>query len=193
MKTMLIISLLFATNAFAAKFTLDTAHSEVGFSVKHLMISKVKGKFKKFESSFDFDSKKGELKDIDVKIDATTIDTNNAKRDEHLTSPDFFDVKKYPQITFKSDKVESKDGKPVKAMGTLTMNGKSNKVTLDIDYGGVQPDGQGGEKVGFSATTKINRKDYNVNWNKSLDKGGVAVSDEVAIEINGEAGSAKTK
>lgn len=185
----LILSLGFFLSAvsMAAPYKLDAAHTDVGFSVTHLMISKVKGRFTKFDGGFDFDEKKAELKSIDVKIETSSVNTDNAKRDEHLVSDDFFQVKKFPEMTFKSDKVEAKDGKPVKVHGNLTIKGVSKPVTLDVEYRGSIVDPWKNEKVGFSASTKINRKDFGLNWNQNLDKGGVAVSDEVTITIEGEA------
>ncbi len=181
--------LLTSSTALAEKlpFQLDPAHSEVGFSVKHLVIATVKGRFAKYDGTFNFDDAKGELTDLDVKIDATTINTNEAKRDEHLNGPDFFDTKANPSITFKSDKAETKKGKTSKITGMLTMRGVSKKLTLDVDYKGMVKDAWGNDKVVFVATGKINRKDYGVSWNKSLDKGGVAVGDEVTIVIDGQA------
>lgn len=181
--------LLASQSAFAEKapYQLDTTHSEVGFNVKHLMIANVKGRFPKFEGTFQFDDAKGELSDVDVKIEAASVNTNEPKRDEHLQSPDFFDTKNNPHITFKSEKVESKKGKPSKVHGTLTMRGVAKKVALDVDYKGMVKDAWGNDKLVFVATTKINRKDFGVSWNKALDKGGVAVGDEVTITIDGQA------
>lgn len=180
-----------ASMSFAANYTLDPAHSEVGFSVRHLMISNVKGKFNKYDGKFSYDEKSGKLSGVEVNIDPKSIDTNDDKRDEHLRSPDFFDTAKYAKITFKGDKVEAKDGKPVKITGTLTMRGVTKPVTLDIDYRGAITDAWGNEKVGFGLTGKINRKDWGVSWNKALDKGGVTVGDDVAINIEAEATKAK--
>lgn len=180
-----------ASMSFAANYTLDPAHSEVGFSVRHLMISNVKGKFNKYDGKFVFDEKTGKLSGVEVNIDPKSIDTNDDKRDEHLRSPDFFDTAKYSKITFKGDKVESKDGKPVKITGTLTMRGVTKPVTLDIDYRGTITDPWGNEKIGFGLTGKINRKDWGVSWNKALDKGGVTVGDDVAVNIEAEATKAK--
>lgn len=179
--------------AVAANFTLDPSHSEIGFSVRHLMITNVKGKFNKYEGKFVFDEKSGNLSNVDVMIDPKSIDTNDDKRDEHLRSPDFFDATKYSKITFKGDKVEIKTGKPVKITGTLTMRGVAKPVSLDIDYRGLQVDPWGNEKIGFGLTGKLNRKDWGISWNKALDKGGVTVSDEVAVNIEGEALKEKAK
>lgn len=187
LKAFIAVSFLVVGSAQAASYKLDPSHSTVGFSVRHLVVSKVKGHFGKFEGSFEFDEKKMEVSKVDVKIDAASIDTAEAKRDEHLNSPDFFDTKKFPEITFKADKASVKKDKPTKISGTLTMRGVSKPVTLDLTYGGSVVDPWGNEKVGFSMSGKIDRKDFGLTWNKSLDKGGVAVSDEVMLEIEGEA------
>lgn len=188
-RTTAILTFLFAANAFAAptKFTLDRAHSEVGFSVSHLMISKVTGKFEKFDSTFAFDEATGDLKDVAVKIDAASINTSDSKRDDHLKTADFFDVKKFPNIEFKSEKIEKKGKKPTKVHGQLTMHGVTKPVTLNVTYNGTMVDPWGNKKAGFEATGKLSRKDYGLTWNKALDKGGVAVGDEVTLRINGEA------
>ena len=188
MRIVMVAGLLAGSPAsFAAPYKLDTAHLEVGFQVTHMMISKVKGRFTKVEGGFDFDDKKNELKAVDVKIEAGSITTENQKRDDHLRSPDFFDTKKFPAITFKGEKVEMKDGKPAKVIGTLTMHGVSKPVVLDVELRGSMMNQEGLGVVGFSANGKINRQDFGVKFNKNLDKGGVAVSDEVVITIDGEA------
>ncbi|MEZ0393110.1 MAG: YceI family protein [Pseudobdellovibrionaceae bacterium] len=186
------LTFLIATTAFAAVYKIDPAHTNVGFSVKHLVVSTVRGNFNKFEGSFDFDEKKNEVSKIDVKVDPASINTNNKKRDEHLVSPDFFDAKKNPELRFKSDKsVIVKQDQTVKITGDLTMRGVTKPVTMDLTYGGMVTDAMGTEKVGFSLRGKINRKDWGINWNKALDKGGVTVSDEVMIEIDGEGNKEK--
>jgi polyisoprenoid-binding protein YceI len=173
--------------AQAATYKLDPVHSVMGFSVKHLVVSKVKGRFNKAEGGFNFDEKTMEASKIDIKLEAASIDTNDKKRDEHLMSPDFFDVKKFPDLHFTADKVTVKKDEAVKVPGQLTMRGVTKPVTLDLTYGGSIIDPMGNEKIGFSLTGKINRKDWGINWNKTLDKGGLTVSDEVMIEIEGEA------
>ncbi len=193
MKKMIFSAVLFfAFASQAAPYKLDASHSIVGFSVKHLVVSKVKGRFNKFEGSFQFDEKKNEVSKIEVKIDPASVDTNDKKRDEHLASPDFFDVKKHNEMKFKINKpVIVKLNEAVKVSGDLTMRGVTKPVTLDLTYTGSATDPWGNEKVGFALAGQINRKDWGVNWNKTLDKGGLTVSDEVMIEIEGEAGKAK--
>jgi polyisoprenoid-binding protein YceI len=187
----LISGLIASSAAFGAKYNIDAAHSEVGFQVTHLMISKVKGRFTKFEGNFEFDEKKSELKGIDVKVEVPSVSTDNAKRDEHLNSDDFFASKKFPQMSYKGDKVEFKAGKPVKILGSLTMHGVTKPVALEVEYKGTITDPWGMERVGFSASAKINRKDFGLNFDKKMDKGGLVVGEEVTITIDGEAVKAK--
>lgn len=189
MKKMIFSSLLFL--AFAAQantnYKLDPSHSNVGFSVKHLMVSKVRGSFTKFDGTFVFNEKKNEVSKIDVKIDPASVNTNDKKRDEHLASPDFFDVAKNPEMRFQVSKPFTvKPNEPTKVTGDLTMRGVTKPVTLNVVYAGAMKDAWGNDKVGFTLTGEINRKDWGVNWNKALDKGGVTVSDEVMIEIEGQ-------
>ena len=188
-----VLTFLIATSASAAPYAIDPSHTDVGFSIKHLMISNVKGRFKKFSGTFDFDPAKNQLNNISVEIDTTTIDTNEPDRDKHLRSNDFFGVEKYPKMTFKSDKIEYSGDKPVKAIGTLKVRDKSKTVTLDLDYRGSIMDAWGNNKLAFAATTKIDRKDFGITWNKALDKGGVTVGDEVSIAIEGEANPVNAK
>lgn len=171
----------------AAIYTLDGSHTEIGFSVKHLMLSNVKGRFNKFEGSFDFDAEKQKLEKVNVTINVSSIDTNEKKRDDHLRSPDFFNVEKFEKMTFVGEKAIFKNKKPVQLIGELTIKDKTQKVTLDLDMKGAINDPFGNHRVVFSATTKINRKDFGITWNKPMDKGGVVVGDEIAISIDGEA------
>lgn len=191
MKILLTMLVLLSGNAFAASYKLDSVHSEVGFSVKHLVVSKVKGRFNKFEGTFDFDEKKNEVSKIDVKVDVASVDTNDKKRDEHLLSPDFFDVKKDGFMLFKADKTTVQKDKSVKISGMLTIKGVAKPIVLDLTYGGTVIDMMGAEKVGFSLSGTIHRKDWDMNWNKTLDKGGLALGEDVMIAIEGEAQKAK--
>ena len=156
-------------------------HSQAGFAVKHMMVSTVSGSFGKTEGTITFDGKDVSSIEADVTIDATTITTNNEKRDTHLKSPDFFDVAKSPTITFKSKSAEAAGAGKFKLTGDLTLRGVTKEVTLDVE-GPSQPlVAQGRTRVGATATTKINRQDYGVSWSRALDGGGVVVSDEVVI------------
>jgi len=192
MKQVLSLLLLVSTSALAAPYAIDPSHTEMGFSIRHLMISNVKGRFRKFTGTFDFDPVKNQLSNINVEIDAASIDTNEPDRDKHLRTNDFFGVEKYPKITFKSEKIDyTADGKPVKAQGPLTIRDITKPVVVDLEYRGSITDGWGNNKIAFLATTKIDRKDYGIKWNKALDKGGVTVGDEVIITIEGEANPPK--
>ena len=186
------IALVMSVPALAATYKLDGSHAEVGFKVKHLMLMNVKGRFNKAEGSFDYDEKAKTVSKVDIKVDVASVDTNEKKRDEHLVSPDFFDAKKFPTIEFKADKVSGvESGKSFKMPGNLTMHGVTKPVTLDVEFRGTTTDPYGNEKVVFSANAKIKRSEFGVSWNKTLDKGGVAVSDEVMIEIEAESNKAK--
>ena len=174
--------------AAADVWQIDGVHSSAQFSVTHLMISTVKGEFGTLSGTIEFDGKDiGSVK-ADATIDATTINTHNEKRDGHLKSPDFFDVAKFPTITFKSKKVVPGAAGTFKLVGDLTMHGVTKEVTLDGTGPSKVIKGMGGEsRVAASATTKVNRQDFGVKWNHDLDGGGVVVSDEVAITIEIEA------
>jgi polyisoprenoid-binding protein YceI len=182
----------FSSESSAAAYKLDAAHTEIGFSIKHLMISTVKGRFNKFDGGFDYDEKSKSLSKVDIKIESASIDTNDKKRDEHLQSPDFFDTKKVSTIEFKADKISNVEiGKTFKVPGTLTMHGTSKPVSLDVEFKGTATDPWGNEKVVFGATAKIKRADWGMSWNKSLDKGGVVVGEEVTVVIEAEGNKSK--
>ncbi len=190
--TFFIVALLSSSLVLAASYKIDASHSEVGFSVKHLMLSNVKGRFSRFDGGFDYDASSKILSKVNVKIEIASVDTNDKKRDEHLVSPDFFDAKKFATIEFKSDKVTGvESGKTIKVPGTLTLHGVSKPVTLDVDFRGSTMDPWGKERLVFGATAKINRNDFDIKWNKSMDKGGVVVGEEVVIAIESE--SVKSK
>lgn len=169
------------------KWVLDPSHSELGFKVKHLMISNVKGYFSEFEGTIngeDFSKSP-----IEVKIDTTSVSTNSADRDKHLKSGDFFDAEKYGTMTFKSKSIEKVDDDEYKLKGDLTIKDISKEVALDVDFGGINKDPWGNEKMAFEISGKINRKDWGLNWNSALETGGVLVGDEV--KINAEVQFAK--
>jgi polyisoprenoid-binding protein YceI len=162
------------------KWELDPSHSELNFKVKHLMITNVKGEFRKVSATVkgeDFD--KAEVKVI---IDAESIFTNDESRDKHLKSAEFFDVENYKQITFESRGLTKVDHENYKLTGDLQIKGISKEVVLNVEFSGVNKDPWGNEKAGFSLSGKINRKDWGLNWNTALETGGVLVSDEVRIE-----------
>ncbi|HEY2743816.1 MAG TPA: YceI family protein [Polyangia bacterium] len=169
-----------------ATWTFDNVHSIVGFSVRHLMISKVRGHFNKWGGTFEYDPKNPSATKIDVTIEAASIDTREEKRDAHLRSPDFFDVEKYPTLTFKSTSV-SGSGEELVLHGDLTIHGVTKAVQLKVESLGTTKDPWGGERAGFSASTSVNRKDFGLHWNVALEAGGVLVGEKVEIGIEVEA------
>lgn len=161
------------------KWVSDASHSEVVFKVKHLMITNVKGEFRKFNAEIggeDFTKSP-----VRVTLDATSVFTNDEKRDGHLVSADFFDTEKFPEIVFESTAVKSKGGDDYEMTGNLTMKGITKEVTLDVEFGGINKDPWGNEKAGFSVSGKFNRKDWGLNWNAALETGGVLVGEEVKL------------
>ncbi len=172
-----------------AKWVLDASHSELEFRVKHLMISNVKGEFKKFDATFEGDVASLSDAKISATIDASSIYTNEDKRDEHLRSEDFFDVEKFKDITFVGTSIKSKSDDEFELTGDLTMKGITKPVTLNVEFGGVIKDPWGNDKSAFSFSGEINRKDWGLNWNSALEAGGVLVGEKV--KINGEVQFAK--
>jgi polyisoprenoid-binding protein YceI len=164
----------------------DLTHSSVEFSVKHMVISNVKGTFDQFEAVINYDPDNMEKSSVDVSIDVSSIDTRDEKRDGHLKSPDFFDVENHPNITFKSDKIVKK-GDGYAAVGTLTIRGVAKKIELPFQLNGPVQNPWGQTVIGIVINFELNRKDYDVKWNKTMDNGGVVVGDDVKIEINLEA------
>lgn len=168
----------------AGKYEVDAAHSKVGFEISHLVIATVEGKFNKYAGTLDADAK-GSLS-INADIDAASIDTGVGQRDDHLRSPDFFDVKKFPKITFKSKKSSLTGGKELKITGDLTIHGVTKEVTLDGKYLGSVKDAWNNERVVAQLSGKINRKDFGLTWNK-LVEAGPTVGDEVSLSLKIEA------
>jgi polyisoprenoid-binding protein YceI len=162
------------------KWVLDPTHSELLFKVKHLMITNVKGEFRKF--SGEIDGENFTDAPVKVKIESSSVFTNNEDRDNHLKSGDFFDVENHRELTFESTSIKKVDDDEYKLTGMLTIKGVSNEVSLDVEFGGTNKDPWGNEKAGFSVSGKINRKDWGLNWNAALESGGVLVSDEVKIQ-----------
>lgn len=171
---------------FAASYTLDKAHSEVGFTVKHLGVSKTKGIFKNVSSSITYDAKNLGSSRLEATIDVASIDTGNEKRDEHLKSADFFDAQSFPSITFKSQKMmRDKSGKLI-VSGILTIKNISKQVQLPVQLTKEIKDPYGQIRMGFETALKINRKEYNLKFDSKLADGSLIVGDEVSIEIQGE-------
>jgi polyisoprenoid-binding protein YceI len=167
----------------AEKWNLDTVHSGIGFTVRHLMVTKVHGRFGKWSGTFEFDEQNPAASKVEVAIDAASVDSQEPKRDAHLRSPDFLDVEKYPQLTFKSTSVTGA-GEELVVKGDLTIHGVTRPVVLEVEYAGRIKDTWGGERAGFSAKTSISRKEFGLTWNQALETGGVMVSDKVEISID---------
>ncbi|MBL8982248.1 MAG: YceI family protein [Gemmatimonadetes bacterium] len=174
-----------AATAQASSWTIDPVHSELTFRIRHY-VTKVRGTFGKWSGSISADPKNIGAGSVAVSIDAKSIDTNNENRDNHLRSNDFFATDSFPTLEFKSSQVTVK-GEAVTIQGNLTIRGKSKPVTLTGSFGGVTKDAQGKERIGFEASTKINRLDYGVSWNRAIEGGGIMLGDEVEINITIEA------
>ena len=172
---------------FAADtYTVDKAHSDASFQIRHFT-SKVRGGFTDFEGTIQADPAKPEASSVVFTIKTASINTHNADRDKHLQSPDFFDAAKCPDITFQSSKFTPAGKDKYDVAGTLTMRCVSKEVTLPVAFTGTVRDPWGNDRAGFEITTKLNRKDYGINWNRALDAGGFVLADEVDIFINLEA------
>ncbi len=163
---------------------IDSVHSQATFSVKHMMISTVRGHFEVLSGQLEIDEQHPENSWVEAQVDAKSINTRDAKRDDHLRSPDFFDVEKYPIITFKSHKIEPVGKNEYRVTGNLTMHGVTREETFSAEYGGQLKDLYGMQRAAFAVKGKINRKDYAMNMNVALETGGVLVSEDVNIEID---------
>jgi len=173
--------------AATSQWQIDAHHSAAQFAVKHLMISTVRGEFHGVTGTINWDDQDITKSTVDVTIDATSVDTREPDRDKDLKSENFFDVAKYPTMTFKSKKIVQAGAGKLKVTGDLTMHGVTKEVTLDIE-GPTPPikDPWGNTRVALNATTTVNRQDFGVKWNKTMDGGGVVVSDNVNITIDAE-------
>ena len=176
------LSFLSLSLASATPYTLDDSHTQVGFSVKHLMITNVKGEFKTYNADIDFDAKTKKFKTFKAVVETKSVDTGIEKRDEHLRSEDFFLSEKFPKMTFVMKSYKA-DGNKGKMSGDLTIKDVTKSVTLDVDDIATVKDFQGNNRVGFTLKGKINRVDYGLKWNKALEAGGLAVSEEVKILV----------
>ncbi|GAB4075211.1 YceI family protein [Barrientosiimonas marina] len=167
-----------------AVWNVDKVHSVIGFSVKHMMISNVKGTFDEFEGTAEADTNDLTDASIEVKIDTNSINTRKEDRDEHLRSADFFDVENHPYITFKATDIEKKSNDRYDVTGDFTIRGVTQSVTFDVVFEGEAKDPMtGDEAAGFTGSTKISRKDFGLTWNAALETGGVVVGDEIKIDI----------
>lgn len=191
-RTLAAAAFLLATSSlFAETFVVDKAHSEATFQVRHMM-SKVSGKFDDFSGKINIDRAKPSASSVEFNIKAASADTGNADRDNHLRTAEFFDVARCPELTFKSTSIAATKKKDVyDVTGDLTMRCVTKHITIPVEFNGFGKDPWGNERAGFSLTTKVNRKDYGINWNKALDNGGFLVGDDVTINVNIEAQKAK--
>ena len=162
---------------------IDSAHSQVEFSVRHMMISNVRGRFENLSGTVEFDEANPARSTVDVKIDAAGINTRDPRRDGHLKSPDFLDAEKYPYLTFKSKRGVPESESTGKIVGYLTIRDVTREVVLDVYYSGLAKSPWGTMSAGFSAETRISRKDWDLNWTQALETGGVLVGDEIKIVI----------
>ena len=184
MKTALAL-LLFATPALAVELQADPAHSNATFAVKHMMVSTVHGNFGKVIGTVSYDPKDPTKSSATLQIDPASIDTRNEKRDTHLKSADFFDVQKCPEMTFKSNKVQKAGDKHYKVTGDLTMHCTTKPVTLDVEgLNGPVKGPTGANLYALTATGKLNRKEFGLNWNKALEAGGVALGEDVLMTVD---------
>jgi polyisoprenoid-binding protein YceI len=174
------------TQVGVRQWNIDPSHSEVAFSVRHMMISTVRGNFTSFSGVAEFDPEAIEQGSISVEIDVASIDTRDEQRDGHLRSADFLDAETYPHLTFKSTSVEPKGNGEYFVHGDLTIRNVSRPVTLNAAFTEVVPDPFGGTRIGVSANTEIDRKEFDLTWNQALETGGVLVGENVGITINAQ-------
>jgi polyisoprenoid-binding protein YceI len=163
---------------------IDSAHSQIQFSVRHMMISNVRGRFENFTGVVEFNEQDLTQSKVDVQIEAASVNTREAQRDGHLKSPDFFNADKYPYLTFKSRRIEKTDATHGRVVGDLTIRDVTKEAVLNVEYAGQAKSPWGTTSAGFSATTKINRKDWGLTWNQTLETGGVLVGDEISVNVD---------
>lgn len=173
-----------------SQWNVDVTHSEVGFSIKHMMFTTVRGSFKSFEATVHADPEDLTSAEIDFTIDVSSIDTRDEGRDNHLRSADFFDVEQFPKITFKATNTTSKGGNEYDMTGDMTVHGITKPVTFHVTFEGAGKNPWGAEVAGFTASTTINRKDFGLSWNAALETGGVLVSEQVKINLELQAAKA---
>jgi len=164
-------------------YQIDLAHSQVQFTVRHMMISRVRGMFEKFDGTFELDENNPAAARIEVAVETASINTRDEKRDGHLRSADFFESEKYPHMLFKSSRVELLDAEHAKLYGDLTIKDITRPVVLNVEFNGSAKSPWGTTSYGFNASTTINRKDWKLEWNVALETGGVLVGDDVKIDI----------
>jgi polyisoprenoid-binding protein YceI len=163
-------------------WNIDTVHSGINFTIRHMVVSKVRGRFTRFSGSLNLDEADLTRSVVEATIDAASIDTGTAQRDDHLRSPDFFDVERFPGLRFRSTRID-RDGDRYRVTGDLTIRDVTSEVVLDVEYGGRARDPWGNERAGFIASTSLNRKDFGLVWNQVLEAGDVLVGDRVDVEL----------
>jgi len=171
----------------ASTWNIDPSHSAIAFTVRHMVVSKTRGRFTKWSGQLRFDPEDPAASSVEVNIEPGSIDTADAQRDAHLRSPDFFDVEKFPGASFRSTKVEDRGGDRYRVTGDLTLRGVTRPVVLDVTYEGSGKDPWGGERAGFSASTSLERKQFGLEWNKALETGGLLVGEKVDLTLEIEA------
>ena len=176
--------LVFAVPAMAESWQIDKAHSSVGFTVQHLVITKVKGYFRDYDAAIEFDGKNLDQASIKATVQMASIDTDNERRDNHLRSPDFFDVDTFPTMTFVSRKIIPGEGNTFTMVGDLTIRDKTREVTFNGQLNGIIIDPRGNTRAGLSASTTINRQDFGVAWDNKLQDGSLVVSNDVNIQLD---------
>jgi polyisoprenoid-binding protein YceI len=164
-------------------YQIDFAHSNIGFSVRHMMITKVRGQFDKFSGEVSLDEQNPENTTVHIVIDASSINTREGQRDAHLSSPDFLDTAQYPELIFDSRRVEVLDETHAILTGDLTIRGVTKEVSMDVDFSGKATSPWGSVQYGFTGHTVINRKDWGLTWNKALETGGMLVGEDITIDI----------
>ena len=168
-------------------WNIDVTHSGINFSIRHMVVSKVRGRFTKYSGTLAIDEDDLTRSAVTVTIDAASVDTGTPQRDAHLRSPDFFDAEKFPELRFGSKRIEKVSEGRYRVSGELTIRDVTREVTLDVEYGGRAKDPWGNERIGFLATTSIDRKDFGLGWNQVLEAGGVLVGDRVENELEVQA------
>lgn len=173
-----------STNTLTGNYAIDTAHSRIGFSARHAMVTKVRGSFAEFEGFGYFDEENPANSRVELDIKVASINTGNPDRDNHLRTNDFLAVDQYPEITYRSTAVERQDADTYRVTGDLTVRGVTRPVTIDFTFTGNVIDPWGNQRIGFEGRTQINRKDYGVSWNAPLEAGGVLVSDKIELDFD---------
>ncbi|MEO5874909.1 MAG: YceI family protein [Streptosporangiaceae bacterium] len=170
-------------SALTGTYSLDAAHTRIGFHARHAMVTKVRGAFNEFEGTAEINGDDPAKSSVNVKIKTASIDTRNEQRDGHLRTNDFLEVETYPEITFASTSVQQLDGDTFRVTGDLTIKGVTQQVGIDFDFEGAAKDPYGNDRIGFEGSVAISRKDYGITFNAPLETGGVLVSDKIVLEF----------